>query len=98
MTGVQTCALPIPLYYAIAAQYTDGTSDYMTGTTTGQGWSEIVMQIDTARTAQNVYGFATVSPAPGEAAYIDSIALVRTRFSPDHYDRASVRTYTPGRE
>ena len=87
-----------PLYYAIAAQYTDGTSDYMTGTTTGQGWSEIVMQIDTARTAQNVYGFATVSPAPGEAAYIDSIALVRTRFSPDHYDRASVRTYTPGRE
>ena len=56
------------------------------------------MQIDTARTAQNVYGFATVSPAPGEAAYIDSIALVRTRFSPDHYDRASVRTYTPGRE
>ena len=75
-----------PLYYAIAAQYTDGTSDYMTGTTTGQGWSEIVMQIDTARTAQNVYGFATVSPAPGEAAYIDSIALVRTRFSPDHYD------------
>ena len=27
------------------AQYTDGTSDYMTGTTTGQGWSEIVMQI-----------------------------------------------------
>ena len=84
-----------PLYYAIAAQYTDGTSDYMTGTTTGQGWSEIVMQIDTARTAQNVYGFATVSPAPGEVAYIDSIALVRTRFSPDHYDRASVRTYTP---
>ena len=49
-----------PLYYAIAAQYTDGTSDYMTGTTTGQGWSEIVMQIDTARTAQNVYGLSLI--------------------------------------
>ncbi|MDE5922541.1 MAG: hypothetical protein K2G79_03525, partial [Muribaculum sp.] len=82
----------------IATQYTDGTTDYMTGTTSGQGWSEIVMQIDTARTAQNVFGFATVSPTQGEAAYIDSIALVRTRFSPDHYDRSSVHTYKPGRE
>ena len=87
-----------PLYYALATQYTDGTSDYVTGTVSGQGWNEIVMQLDTARTAQNVYGFATVSPGPAEAAYIDSISLVRTRFSPDHYARSHLRTYRPGHD
>ena len=83
-----------PLSYAIGTQYTDGTTDYLTGTTSSNGWNEIVMQLDTARVAQNVFGFASLSPNLLDAPYMDSISLVRTRLSRDAYNTSAIKTWT----
>lgn len=87
-----------PVRYTIAAQYTDGSTDYSQGSSTTRGWNEIVLPLDSSRTAQYVYGFATISPGVDEAAYIDSISLMRTRVYPDNYDRlrSAVSNYSPG--
>jgi hypothetical protein len=84
-----------PLYYSLAAQYSDGTTDYMSGLSTSQGWNEFVLQLDSARVAQNVFGYISMMPMRTEVAYLDSITLVRTRFDSDRYVRGIVKTYDP---
>lgn len=68
-----------PVFWTIATEYSDGTSEYKSGSTTGNGWSHIVFHTDSARTASNVRGVLRMLPAGNENAYLDSISLVRTR-------------------
>ncbi len=68
-----------PVMWTIAAEYTDGTSEYKSGTTTGNGWSHIAFHTDSARTTSTVRGVLHMVPPGGESAYIDSVSLVRTR-------------------
>jgi hypothetical protein len=84
-----------PLYYSLAAQYADGTTDYISGLSTAQGWNEFELQLDSARVAQIVYGYVSLTPMRTEVAYLDSITLVRTRFASDRYSRALIKTYDP---
>lgn len=83
-----------PLQYAIATQYSDGTADYQTGSTSAGGWNNVVLQLDTARTATHVFGYAMLAPGPDEAPYMDSVSLVRTRFSPDTYSLHPLKNWT----
>lgn len=68
-----------PIYWTIAAEYSDGTSEYKSGTAPSSGWSNIVFHMDSARTASVVRGTLQLLPAVGERVYLDSISLVRTR-------------------
>jgi hypothetical protein len=54
-----------------------------------------VLQLDSARVAQNVFGYISMMPMRTEVAYLDSITLVRTRFDSDRYVRGIVKTYDP---
>lgn len=87
-----------PLRVTIGGDYNDGTSDYVTSTISADGWNEVSFPADTARTMKYVYGVVEIEPRKGEIAYIDSITLVRTRFSPDTYRRGQVKHYTNGKK
>lgn len=87
-----------PLRVTIGADYNDGTTDYITTTITSDGWNEVEFPADTARTLRYVYGMIELNPKRGEIAYVDSITLVRTRFSPDSYKRGLVKHYSNGKK
>ena len=65
---------------------------------TADGWTEVEFPSDTARTLRYVYGMMELNPKRGEIAYVDSITLVRTRFSPDSYKRGQVKHYSNGKK
>ena len=69
----------------LATDYTDGRSEYLSTTQSEDGWSRVTLRLDTARTAQAIYGFIEFNPASGEHIYVDSISLVRTRMNPNVY-------------
>ena len=69
----------------MATDYTDGRSEYLSTTQSEDGWSRVTLRLDTARTAQAIYGFIEFNPASGEHIYVDSISLVRTRMNPNVY-------------
>lgn len=87
-----------PMKVTIGADYNDGTTDYVTTTVTSDGWNELKLQSDTARSLRYVYGFMEMTPKRGEIAYVDSITLTRTRFNPDVYNRSGVKHYSNGKK
>ncbi len=87
-----------PLRLTVGAEYSDGTTDYVTALIGQDGWNEIVFPADTARTLRFVYGIAGMTPKKGEIVYLDSITLVRTRFNPDKYNRSRVIHYSNGKK
>ena len=68
-----------PIEWTIAAEYSDGTMEYKSGTTASSGWTNISFHTDSARTTSSIRGVATLRPSSDESVYIDSISLVRTR-------------------
>lgn len=68
-----------PVDINIAADYTDGTTEYISRSLSGEGWKDLRLSLDSTKVAVNIYGAIHYAPAPGEVAYIDSISLVRTR-------------------
>ncbi|MCM1022264.1 MAG: DUF4296 domain-containing protein [Muribaculum sp.] len=68
-----------PISWTIAAEYSDGTSEYKSGTATSEGWNAIVFHTDSARTTASLRGILQLHPGVNESVYLDSIALVRTR-------------------
>lgn len=83
----------LPAQWTICADYSDGTTDYVSSKFYGGGWQELKLCTDTAKLLRNVYGVLELPSAKGEAAYMDSISLTRTRFSPDNYSRHSVLSF-----
>lgn len=73
-----------PLYYSIAVDYSDGQREYISRTLNGDGWHDMQFVLDSARTAQRVYGAISYQPRQGETVFIDSISLMRTRWG-GHY-------------
>lgn len=88
-----------PLMWRLAADYNDGTTDYTYGTTGSDGWTEVAFAVDTAKTANHIRGTLMMTPVTGEAAYVDSISLVRTRFKEGGiYPRNFIHTYLNGKK
>ena len=88
-----------PVHSTIATDYADGRTEFNTTVQTEDGWARMTLKLDTARTAQAVYGFLEFDIADGEHLYIDSISLVRTRINPGIYrSRGRQRIFDYGRE
>ncbi|MDE6100051.1 MAG: DUF4296 domain-containing protein [Paramuribaculum sp.] len=83
-----------PVSFAIAAEYNDGRREYIAATQPGDGWHEIRFALDSARSAQRIYGVIAYTTSPGETVFIDSISLYRTRWGGHYRDlRQTVRTF-----
>jgi len=84
-----------PLDYTIAADYSDGTHEYISASLPGDGWHDIQFVLDSSRTAQRVYGIVSYHPQKNENVFIDSISLMRTRWG-GHYreSRSGVKSFT----
>jgi hypothetical protein len=87
-----------PTKWTLSADYQDGTTDYVTSSITHDGWNTIKFYGDTAKTMRTFYGVLDHPSAKGSVMYVDSISLVRTRFSPDTYNRGMIKTYTNGKD
>lgn len=70
----------------VVAEYTDGSADYITSTTVGDGWKSVKLVLDSAKMASHVYGAISYTGASGDDAMADSISLWRSRLTP--HDRA----------
>ena len=78
--------------------YEDGSTDIRSAVVTEDGWSRMTMVLDTLRKPQTVYGFMEVVPAEGEMIFIDSLSLVRRRYTPETYrQRYSQQKFYYGR-
>lgn len=64
----------------ITAEYHDGTREYVSTRMGGEGWNSLKLVLDSTRTPFNIAGHIYYEPRPGEAAFIDSISLTRTRW------------------
>lgn len=88
-----------PVHSTIATDYADGRSEYNTTTQDEDGWARVTLKLDTARTAEAIYGFLEFNPAVGENLYVDSISLVRTRINPGIYrSRGRQKMFDYGRK
>ncbi len=65
--------------WTVAADYTDGTSEYITGSADGNGWNRIQFATDSIKEISRIYGSMAFAPRQGDVYYVDSIELVRTR-------------------
>ena len=79
----QNCRLVVML----AADYPNGTTQYMTRTTNYNGWTHIALQTDSVDKPRRVYGYiAYGSDAPVSIGYIDSLCILRTRLNREQYN------------
>ena len=65
--------------WSIAADYSDGSSEFINSTATNEGWNEIQLVSDSTKTLNRVYGYIYITPNDSENVYIDSISLIRKR-------------------
>ncbi len=71
--------------FTIVADYTDGTTEYLTSHFGGDGWQSLNFFVDSTRTAQRIFGVLRLDTDPGTAVYLDSVQLVRNRLDPTMY-------------
>lgn len=86
--------------FFIVADYTDGTTEYLSSRFGGDGWREMTFFSDSTRTPMRIYGVMTVQPKEGTSVYLDSVQLVRKRLNSQEYPlRYRQRTYKiPGQK
>lgn len=75
----RTTSAPGTSELTIVAEYQDGTRDYATAASTGDGWKRVRLVLDPTRAAHAVYGTLTYRPKGFEVAFADSISLLRER-------------------
>lgn len=73
--------------WQMAAEYADGTIDFLEQTAEGDGMKELVFIADSLRDATRIYGFLEVPARIPTATVVDSMALVRKRVNPMTYGR-----------
>lgn len=72
---------------AVFIDYDNNTTDYITQKVEEDGWTNITVIMDTLRNPVNVYGFINFDLSHDDEVFIDSLSLVRRRFSPATYRR-----------
>lgn len=80
----KTLANKGPFTFTFAVSYADGKIEYVSRQMQGDGWHEMPVALDSARTAQRIYGVISYTPSHKENAFIDSISLMRVRWG-GHY-------------
>lgn len=70
-----------PVNLSVAVFYSDGTIEYLSKPTSGDGWHDVSFALDSTRVAREIYGSFSYNPKQ-ESAYVDSISLTRTRWQP----------------
>lgn len=73
--------------WIMAAEYTDGTVEYITHNTGQDGWREMSIHTDTLRTLTRLYGVFEAVNRPGSSLIVDSIEMVRKRLDREQYNR-----------
>ena len=76
----------------LALEYLDGSMSFISRKMSHNGWLEMPIQADTARTVRRIYGhmsFKMSSKTP--VAFADSIELIRTHFDSKQYALISVQ-------
>lgn len=66
-------------FLSMAVEYNDGSIDYITTRSMGNGWKTIRLFTDSVRHARSIYGHITYLPMGNEVVYLDSVTLVRKR-------------------
>lgn len=77
-----------PIAMQIVADYTDGSTEYVSARRNSEQTERLTLVLDSMKTAQSVYGFVRYTPREGEVSYLDSLSLVRTR---GHNDNKAAR-------
>ena len=86
------------LKWGIAADYSDGASEFTNSSISNEGWNEIKFIPDSTKTLNRVYGYLYATPRDAEIIYIDSISLVRNRSNQSLYrQRFTQRTFEYGK-
>lgn len=80
---------PSPIKWGIAADYSDGTTEYINATASNEGWNNIKLISDSTKTLNKVYGFIYATPSENQQLFIDSITLVRMRVDRNVYRQRS---------
>lgn len=73
--------------WTIAAEYADGTVEYITQAVGGDGWRELAFYTDSLRDATHLYGLLEAANRPGTTLALDSIEMVRKRVDRENYSR-----------
>lgn len=73
--------------WQLCADYMDGAIEVLTGQFTGDGWHDLTFVADTTKTARRIYGAIVFGDNLQGDVYVDSIQLVRNRFSSDRYSQ-----------
>lgn len=73
--------------WQIAAEYADGTIDYIEQTAHDDGMRELTFIADSLRDATRIYGFLEIQHRAPTATILDSLSLVRKRVNPATYSR-----------
>lgn len=68
-----------PLTLVMAADYNDGTTEYVSLSRNSEETQRLLLVLDSAKVATRVYGSIRYVATGDEVSYLDSISLVRTR-------------------
>lgn len=71
--------------WVLAAQYTDGTSEFISSNISGDGWHEINFIADSTRTADRIFGYFKAESRGETTLWVDSLMLIRNRLTPERY-------------
>ncbi len=80
--------------WGIAADYSDGSSEFINAKISNEGWNEITLITDSTKTLNRVYGYIHAKANDNNSIYLDSLSLVRQRVNSSIYrQRFSQKTF-----
>lgn len=84
-----------PLRMSIAAEYPDGSRDYVTSDTKSNGWQHLDLPLKSDKKASLVFGYIHSAPAGKDVVIADSISLIRRRAANVSVSRGSIKETSP---
>lgn len=69
----------------LAVDYSDGGTSYIHRTSAASGWNRIVVQSDSMRTVNRIYGYFNYKLMPLGISYLDSVQIIRTHLNRSMY-------------
>ena len=72
---------------AMVVEYKDFSTEYRTDDVKEDGWKKMTMVIDSLKTPVALYGYVKFDVREDEEVYIDSMSLIRNRFTELEYRR-----------
>ena len=73
--------------WLIGVEYSNGSVEWISQSTEGDGWRYIAIQTDSTRIPTRLFGYLTSINRPGTDLRLDSVELVRKRLNRENYRR-----------